>query len=61
MMADTNLSANIIADNAFKLGWKPKWDETCFLDNIDDEIMSVLELGKAKSSLIDSLFLAAGS
>ncbi|KAH6699076.1 hypothetical protein BKA61DRAFT_741250 [Leptodontidium sp. MPI-SDFR-AT-0119] len=56
-----NSSANIIADNAFKLGWKPKWDETRFLDNIDDEIMSVLELGKAKSSLVDSLFLAAGS
>ncbi|PVH69124.1 NAD(P)-binding protein [Cadophora sp. DSE1049] len=54
-------SAYIIADNAFKLGWKPTWDKARFLDNIDDEIASVLELGKAKSSLIDSLHLAAQS
>lgn len=58
-MAESYLSASIIADNAFKSGWKPTWDKTRFLDNIDDEIVSVLELGKAKSSLVDSLFLAA--
>tara|TARA_R110002033_G_scaffold111606_2_gene157107 strand:- start:363 stop:545 length:183 start_codon:yes stop_codon:yes gene_type:complete len=60
-MTDPDLSASIIADNAFKLGWKPSWDKTRFLDNIDDEVVSVLELGKAKSSLVDSLFLAASA
>ncbi|PMD21477.1 NAD(P)-binding protein [Hyaloscypha hepaticicola] len=54
-----NSSANIIVDNAFKLGWKPTWDKARFFENIDDEVVSVLELGKARSSLIDSLFLAA--
>jgi len=61
MMADRNFSANIIVDNAFKLGWKPTWDTARFYENIDDEVVSVLELGKAKSSLIDSLFLAANA
>lgn len=60
-MTDSNFSASIIADNAFKLGWNPSWDKTRFLDNIDDEVASVLELGKAKSSLVDSLFLAANA
>ncbi|KAG0644921.1 hypothetical protein D0Z07_9365 [Hyphodiscus hymeniophilus] len=54
-----NSNANIIVDNAFKLGWNPTWDKNRFFENIDDEVVSVLELGKAKSSLIDSLFLAA--
>lgn len=58
-MADCDISADIVADNAFKVGWKPMWDKARFLENIDDEILNVLELGKAKSSLIDSLFLAA--
>ena len=30
------------------------------LQNIDDEIGAVVELGRAKSSLIDSLFKAGG-
>lgn len=59
MIADRSLSANIIVDNAFKLGWKPTWDKARFFEHIDDEVISVLELGKARSSLIDSLFLAA--
>lgn len=61
MMTDRNLSANIVVDNAFKLGWKPTWDKARFFENIDNEVVSVLELGKAKSSLIDSLFLAANN
>ncbi|KAJ4346654.1 uncharacterized protein N0V89_010585 [Didymosphaeria variabile] len=42
-----------------KIGWKPKWDEEKFFRHIDDEVDAVLELGKAKSSLVDSLFAAA--
>ncbi|KAH7407104.1 hypothetical protein BKA64DRAFT_571722 [Cadophora sp. MPI-SDFR-AT-0126] len=56
-----NSSASIIVENAFKLGWKPTWDKARFLDHIDDEVVNVLELGKAKSSLIDSLHLAASA
>lgn len=37
------------------------WNKDRFLQNIDDEIQAVVEHGKAKSSLIDSLFeFAAG-
>ncbi|KAF2448470.1 NAD(P)-binding protein [Karstenula rhodostoma CBS 690.94] len=44
---------------AHAIGWQPKWSREKFLRNIDDEIDAVLELGKAKSSLIASLFTAA--
>ncbi|KAI1010769.1 hypothetical protein LB503_005009 [Fusarium chuoi] len=40
------------------IGWKPEWDRERFLKNVDAEIEDVLELGKAKSSLMDSLFAA---
>jgi hypothetical protein len=46
---------NVITDNARRLGWTPAWDNNRFLDNIDMEIDAVLEEGKAKSSLMDSL------
>lgn len=52
-------SANIITNNETRLEWKPKWTEKEFYEHIDDEIKAVLELGKAKSSLIDSLRAAA--
>ncbi|KAG5814428.1 hypothetical protein H9Q74_002646 [Fusarium xylarioides] len=42
------------------IGWKPEWDRERFLKNVDAEIGDVLELGKAKSGLIDSLFAAVG-
>ncbi|KAH8203456.1 hypothetical protein TruAng_002327 [Truncatella angustata] len=45
---------------AQSIGWKPQWDETRFLENINDEINAVLKHEKAKSSLVDSLFAAAG-
>ncbi|KAJ4256785.1 hypothetical protein NW762_008881 [Fusarium torreyae] len=43
-----------------RIGWKPEWDSARFLENVDDQIQDVLELGEAKSSLIDSLFAAVG-
>ena len=52
-------SENIIAEKPYRIGWKPEWNKERFLRNIDDEIQAVLELGQAKSSLIDSLFEAA--
>lgn len=52
-------SENIIAENPHRIGWQPTWNKDRFLENIDDEIEAVVELGKAKSSLIDSLFIAA--
>ncbi|KAF5990295.1 hypothetical protein FBULB1_122 [Fusarium bulbicola] len=42
------------------IGWKPKWNKERFLKNVDAEIGGVVELGKAKSSLVDSLFAAVG-
>ncbi|KAJ5587254.1 uncharacterized protein N7459_003019 [Penicillium hispanicum] len=54
-----NSGDNIVAEVPFRIGWKPVWSKERFLENIDDEIDAVLELGKARSSLIDSLFRAA--
>lgn len=52
-------SADIDAQNAKQIGWQPKWEREQFLSSFDAEIDDVLELGQAKSSLIDSLFKAA--
>lgn len=49
----------MVAHNEERLGWKPQWREEDFFEHIDDEVQSVVELGKAKSSLIDSLRQAA--
>ncbi|MCJ1457103.1 hypothetical protein MMC28_007469 [Mycoblastus sanguinarius] len=50
-----NSGENIVSEKAHSLGWKPVWNKDRFLQNIDDEIQDVVELGKAKSSLMDSL------
>ncbi|KAF2019626.1 NAD(P)-binding protein [Aaosphaeria arxii CBS 175.79] len=55
-----NSGDEMIARRPFSLGWSPKWDRKRFIDNIDDEIAAVLELGEAKSSLVSSLFKFAG-
>ena len=55
-----NSGEDLVADNKGRLGWEPKWDKKRFLDRMDDEVQAVLDEGKAKSSLIDSLFKAAG-
>ncbi|KAJ5195726.1 hypothetical protein N7449_006205 [Penicillium cf. viridicatum] len=56
-----NSGDNIIAEIPHRIGWRPMWNKERFLQNIDDEIQAVVEHGKAKSSLIDSLFkFAAG-
>lgn len=57
--ANQETSANISAERVYQIGWKPMWNRDMFLQSIDDEIQNVLDLGKAKSSLIDSLFDAA--
>ncbi|KAI9656895.1 MAG: hypothetical protein M1821_003534 [Bathelium mastoideum] len=54
-----NSGENIAVERPYSIGWKPTWNKDRFLQNIDDEIEAVLELGQAKSSLIDSLFEAA--
>jgi hypothetical protein len=54
-IADVLFSENLVSDNEGRLEWKPSWDKERFLRSIDDEVDAVLELGKAKSSLIDSL------
>ncbi|KAI9706233.1 MAG: hypothetical protein M1820_004808 [Bogoriella megaspora] len=51
-----NSGENIVSEKPTRIGWKPLWNNERFLENIDDEIQAVLDLGKAKSSLIDSLF-----
>ncbi|KAH7072309.1 hypothetical protein BKA63DRAFT_605181 [Paraphoma chrysanthemicola] len=54
-----NSGENIITHNEERIGWKPIWTTEKFYARIDDEIDAVVELGKAKSSLIDSLHAAA--
>lgn len=58
-LSDSDSSENIIAELPKRIGWTPTWNRERFLHNIDDEIDAVVELGKAKSSLMDSLFEAA--
>ncbi|KAI0173199.1 NAD(P)-binding protein [Hypoxylon sp. FL1284] len=41
----------LISAHANGLGWQPKWDKERFLNSIDDEVQSVLELGTVKSTL----------
>ncbi|KPM41084.1 hypothetical protein AK830_g5461 [Neonectria ditissima] len=48
-------SGEMVPVNAYKLGWKPKWDEEKFLGSIDDEIQAVQELDTVKMSIFDSL------
>ncbi|KAL9044052.1 MAG: hypothetical protein Q9214_002786 [Letrouitia sp. 1 TL-2023] len=54
-----NSSDSIVSENKHRIGWKPTWTEDRFLQQIDDEIEDVLELGQAKSSLISSINGAA--
>ncbi|KAI0131869.1 hypothetical protein BJ170DRAFT_691096 [Xylariales sp. AK1849] len=54
-----NSSANVISENMHKLRWRPTWDKDRLLQDIDDEIQAVLELGEAKSGLIGSLHESA--
>ncbi|KAL9086375.1 MAG: hypothetical protein Q9165_007161 [Trypethelium subeluteriae] len=54
-----NSGENIACEKPYVIGWKPVWDKEAFLQSINDEIQAVLELNKAKSSLIDSLFESA--
>ena len=54
-------STPIVSETAGQVGWKPVWDKERFLEGIDGNIDAVIELGKAKSSLIDSLFAAVNS
>jgi hypothetical protein len=50
---------NMVAEIPRTIGWRPAWTKEQFFENIGGEIDAVLELGKAKSGLIDSLFSAA--
>ncbi|ESU09649.1 hypothetical protein FGSG_03560 [Fusarium graminearum PH-1] len=54
--AMTTHSGQLVPENVYALGWKPKWDsEEKFLNQIDDEIKDVQELDTVKMSLFDSL------
>lgn len=55
-----NSGEDLVTDNQGRLGWEPKWDKQRFLNHMHEEVQAVLDEGKAKSSLIDSLFKAAG-
>ncbi|PYI03964.1 hypothetical protein BO78DRAFT_321520, partial [Aspergillus sclerotiicarbonarius CBS 121057] len=50
-----NSGPKVICDNKDKVGWQPMWDNGRFLASLDDEITDYLELGRPKSSLLDSL------
>ncbi|KAJ4293395.1 hypothetical protein N0V90_008678 [Kalmusia sp. IMI 367209] len=54
-----NSGDDMASKSGEKVDWQPKWDKERFLNNLNAEIDAVIELGKAKSSLIDSLFAAA--
>ena len=45
----------MVAVNAYKLGWEPKWDEKRSLECMDDEVVAVLELDTVKTSVFNAL------
>ncbi|KIX01887.1 uncharacterized protein Z518_07826 [Rhinocladiella mackenziei CBS 650.93] len=48
-------SGDIVAENAYRLGWQPKWDEKRYLESMDDEIQAVQELDTVKPTIFASL------
>ena len=54
-ISNKDLSGDLVAVNAYKLGWQPKWDQERFLNSIDDEITAVQELDTVKPTLYESL------
>lgn len=52
--------ADVVAERAFEVGWSPQWNQRRFLENIGSEVEDVLESGKAKSGLAESMRKAAG-
>lgn len=55
VISNTKSSEATITENTHRIGWKPGWNEERFLQNMDDEVQAVLELGQAKSSGMESL------
>ena len=45
----------MVAVNAYKIGWKPKWDENRSLECMDDEVVAVLELDTVETSVFSTL------
>lgn len=54
-----HISTTIIPKRAYEIGWKPLRTKQQFLEQIGDDIQAVIDEGKAKSSLIDSLRAAS--
>lgn len=48
-------SGLVKASNEERLQFTPRWTKERFEDNIDGEVRDVLELGRAKSSVLASL------
>lgn len=48
-------SGEMVPVNAYRLGWRPEWDQKRFLESIDDEIQAVLELDTVSSTLFEPL------
>ncbi|KXS94225.1 hypothetical protein AC578_10919 [Pseudocercospora eumusae] len=51
----SNSGKNMIAENPYKIGWKPKWDEQRYLESLEKEIDDALELEDVKPTLFQSL------
>lgn len=54
-MLTKDFSAGIVPVNAYRIGWRPKWDEERCMNSMDDEVDAVLELDKHKPTLFDSM------
>jgi hypothetical protein len=57
-MADEQRSGQLVPVNAYRLGWKPAWDEKRFMESLEDEIRDVLELDTVKPTLFSDLLAA---
>ncbi|OBR07670.1 Nad dependent epimerase dehydratase family protein [Colletotrichum higginsianum IMI 349063] len=48
-------SPQLIPCNAYKIGWKPEWDESRFMESTTDEVQDALDLDTGTTSLYDSI------
>jgi hypothetical protein len=54
-MADSESSGEMVPLNAYRLGWRPKWDEERMMESLDDEIQAVQDLDIVKPTLFNTL------
>ncbi|KAI1392961.1 NAD(P)-binding protein [Hypoxylon trugodes] len=48
-------SGDLVPVNSYNLGWQPKWDQERFLNSLDEEVQTMLEVDTVKPTIFDFL------